>query len=145
MGKYSLTVPRTLWVQIAFDEGMSAGSPKTCCTCSPLTRARTRRSWCLGECRSACGQRTSFTDQAWLQMVPFCLGLSLASTAASTSSLIIGRCILGCQGPLLISKIYIGPNIRTKRFCKNLLEFWCDSRPFRMQSHVAGVAVRRCC
>ena len=74
-------LPMAYWLPLHGDlwrmcKGKSDGSTKKCCTCSPLTRTRTKRSWCLGDCRSAWGQGPSSTDQVFLDNVRLPLPIS---------------------------------------------------------------------
>ena len=120
-------------LQIPFDEGLSDRSSQKCCTCSPLTRTRTKRSWCLGECRSAWSQGPSLTDKAFLD----CVRLSLPVPDSLWQALrhrypaywaVYSRLCSWVSGPASVVQDLNWAKHPTKRFCENLLEFWSQSR-----------------
>ena len=120
-------------LQIPFDEGLSDRSSQKCCTCSPLTRTRTKRSWCLGECRSAWSQGPSLTDKAFLD----CVRLSLPVPDSLWQALrhrypaywaVYSRLCSWVSGPASVVQDLNWAKHPNKRFCENLLEFWSQSR-----------------
>ena len=120
-------------LQIPFDECMSDKSPKRCCTCSPLTRTRTKRSWCIGECRSALGQGPAATDQAFLDNVrlslpvPNCLWQALRHRYPAYW-VVYSRLQSWVPGPASDVQDFGWAKHPNKRFCENLLEFWSQCR-----------------